>query len=58
LKVDNFLTRRINFTFRYVPEEHIVSYRDLSNNAKSDVRTYMETLAIHSEHFKKSLENS
>ncbi len=58
LNVENFFTRRINFTFRYVPEEHIISYKELPSPAKSDVKVYMEALALHSEHFKKNLENA
>jgi DNA oxidative demethylase len=56
LNVDNFITRRINFTFRYVPEEHIIKYKDLPPNPKSDIKIYMEALAKNSLHFKKSLE--
>lgn len=56
LNVENFITRRINFTFRYVPEEHIVKYKDLPPEPKSDIKTYMESLAKNSHHFKRSLE--
>jgi alkylated DNA repair protein (DNA oxidative demethylase) len=55
LQVENFETRRINFTFRYVPEEHIVSFRDLPENLKEDTLPYMEALAKNSEYFQKEL---
>jgi hypothetical protein len=54
-KIHNFETRRINFTFRYVPDEHIVPFSRLSTEAQEDVKEYMETLATHSEFFKKQL---
>jgi alkylated DNA repair dioxygenase AlkB len=55
LNVENFETRRINFTFRYVPEEHIVRFRDLPQSLKEDIHPYMEILARSSEHFEKEL---
>jgi alkylated DNA repair protein (DNA oxidative demethylase) len=41
----DFRTRRVNFTFRYVPDEHVVPFRKLSAQAQADVRTYLEKLA-------------
>ena len=55
LNVTNFETRRINFTFRYVPNEHITEFHKLPLNQKSDVLVYMEMLALNSEHFKNAL---
>ena len=55
LNVENFETRRINFTFRYVPPEHIVHFKDLPANQKSDVTGYMQRLAEHSAHFERAL---
>ena len=55
LNVENFETRRINFTFRYVPMEHIVHFKDLPAPQKSDVRSYMEELAKNSAHFERAL---
>jgi alkylated DNA repair dioxygenase AlkB len=55
LNVKNFETRRINFTFRYVPAEHIVQFKDLPATAKSDVMPYMQELALHSPHFLQAL---
>lgn len=57
LNVDQFEVRRINFTFRYVPEEHIVSYKNLPIELKEDILPYVETLALRSEHFKKILQS-
>lgn len=53
--IDNFETRRINFTFRYVPDEHIQPFHRLSVEAQEDVRGYMEKLAEHSEYFREAL---
>jgi alkylated DNA repair protein (DNA oxidative demethylase) len=58
LNVQDFETRRINFTFRYVPDEHVVPYSKLPRNAASDVREYMEELARNSAFFKSQLEES
>jgi hypothetical protein len=53
--VEGFETRRINFTFRYVPDEHVLPYAKLSAQAQADVRGYMETLAAHSAFFRRAL---
>lgn len=55
LKVKNFETRRINFTFRYVPERHIIPFSDLAEKQKNDIRSYVEELAKHSSFFQKAL---
>ncbi|WP_408097746.1 alpha-ketoglutarate-dependent dioxygenase AlkB [Peredibacter sp. HCB2-198] len=52
-KIENFQTRRINFTFRYVPEEHIYQLKDMPAPKLQDIRPYLETLALHSSYFKK-----
>lgn len=54
-EIENFETRRINFTFRYVPDEHITPFRRLSEAAKEDVQHYMQQLATKSDFFKKEL---
>ena len=54
-EITNFETRRINFTFRYVPDEHIVPFSRLPETAKEDVHGYMTKLAEHSEFFKSQL---
>ncbi len=51
INVENFETRRLNFTFRYVPDEHIWPYGALPAKLKDDVRVYMRTLAEHSKFF-------
>ena len=55
LNVAEFETRRINFTFRYVPEEHIVSYVSLPERLKHDVKGYVAALAKHSAFFRAEL---
>jgi alkylated DNA repair protein (DNA oxidative demethylase) len=55
MNVENFETRRINFTFRYVPDEHIVRYAKLPSPLSEDVRGYMEKLARHSKYFAQEL---
>ena len=56
LNVENFETRRINFTFRYVPKEHIIDFYKLPIELQSDITPYVQTLALHSQHFKNILE--
>lgn len=55
LHTEGFVTRRVNFTFRYVPDEHIVPYGDLPADAADDVREYVERLARHSAFFRQAL---
>jgi alkylated DNA repair dioxygenase AlkB len=55
LNVENFETRRINFTFRYVPKEHILEFHKLPLEMQSDITPYMQQLAQHSSHFEKAL---
>lgn len=52
LNVDNFETRRINFTFRYVPREHILPYEDFPSELKTDILPYIKELATDSVFFK------
>jgi alkylated DNA repair dioxygenase AlkB len=47
-RVPGFRTRRINLTFRYVPEAHIVDYAALRPAARADVAGYVRELAEHS----------
>lgn len=47
----NFEVRRINLTFRYVPEEHIYKFYDLPNEKKQDIEDYIQKLAEHSTHW-------
>ncbi len=55
INVENFETRRINFTFRYVPIEHIVDFKNLPDDLKSDISPYVQELAKNSDHFKNLL---
>jgi len=52
MHTSNFETRRINFTFRYVPNEHVKPYQDLPENLRQDVKIYIEDLAKHSSFWK------
>jgi alkylated DNA repair dioxygenase AlkB len=53
--VEDFETRRINFTFRYVPDEHVIPFADLPPEPREDVREYVERLAGRSEFFRREL---
>lgn len=52
IPVQGFRTRRVNLTFRYVPEEFIVPYPKLPAEKRKDLRPYIEKLAEHSKFFK------
>ena len=53
--IQGFRTRRVNFTFRFVPEVHVQRFCDLSAQAQEDVRGYVETLARASSFFRAEL---
>jgi alkylated DNA repair dioxygenase AlkB len=53
--IDGFRTRRINFTFRYVPTEHVIPFAKLGREAREDVRDYVEQLAQSSRFFSAAL---
>ena len=55
VRVADFETRRVNFTFRYVPREHITAFAELGEPARSDVRGYVEELARTSPFFASQL---
>ncbi len=55
IHVPDFQTRRLNFTFRYVPDEHVQPYRSLAEAARRDVEGYMQELARNSPFFAKAL---
>ena len=55
LNVRDFETRRVNFTFRYVPDRHVVRFAELPEEARADVRRYVEELARHSPFFAAAL---
>jgi DNA oxidative demethylase len=56
-KIEDFQTRRINFTFRYVPEEHIHNLKELPPQLRQDILPYVRTLAQTSPYWQKVLEN-
>ena len=43
--IPGFRTRRVNFTFRYVPDDDITPFPQLPAGARDDVREYVATLA-------------
>jgi alkylated DNA repair dioxygenase AlkB len=53
--IEGFKTRRINFTFHYVPKEHILPWRSFPDNLKSDTLEYMKQLSLNSLYFQKEL---
>ena len=55
LGLDGFETRRVNFTFRYVPDEHVVPFASLGAQAREDVRDYVATLAARSDFWRREL---
>ncbi len=54
-KIENFKTRRLNFTFRFVPRDHFVAFSRLPENLRQDVRPYVEELAKNSTFFQQQL---
>ncbi len=48
LHTTSFETRRINFTFRYVPTEHIQPYSLFPETLKRDLKDYVTQLSEHS----------
>jgi DNA oxidative demethylase len=56
MHVEKFKSRRINFTFRFVPEEHILQYKDLPKEKAEDILPYMKELAKHSSFFTEALQ--
>lgn len=53
--IQNFKTRRINFTFRYVPLDHIQPAFLLPTEKQRDIIPYMTMLSAHSQHFETEL---
>lgn len=54
-QIPGFRTRRVNFTFRYVPDEHVTPFAQLPPVARDDVREYVAQLAAHSPFFARAL---
>ncbi len=55
--IEGFRTRRVNFTFRYVPDEHVIPFARLPARERDDIRDYVATLAQSSVFFKAALES-
>lgn len=55
LAVENFHTRRVNFTFRYVPPKDIVPWSMLPKTDREDTFAYVQKLSEHSAFFQKAL---
>lgn len=53
--LDGFRTRRVNLTFRFVPDRDVVPFHRLAPDVREDVRGYVEELALHSPHFQRAL---
>jgi DNA oxidative demethylase len=53
--IDGFHTRRVNLTFRYVPDRDVVPFHRLAPEARDDVHDYVAELAKHSTHFQRAL---
>ena len=54
-QIDGFRTRRVNFTFRYVPDEHVTPFAQLPPRAREDIREYVAQLAGSSRFFASAL---
>jgi hypothetical protein len=53
--IAGFRTRRVNLTFRYVPDEHVAPFAALPPVARDDVRDYVAKLAEQSAFFAAAL---
>lgn len=58
LNTEHFETRRINFTFRYVPNDHIQPYSQFPENLKADILPYIQKLSEKSKYWKDQIEHS
>ena len=47
-KIANFSTRRVNLTFRYVPDEYIIPFNRLPIKSQSDIKPYIQELSLNS----------
>jgi alkylated DNA repair dioxygenase AlkB len=53
--IDGFRTRRVNFTFRYVPDADVVPFARLGAQARDDVAGYVAELARYAPFFRQAL---
>jgi alkylated DNA repair dioxygenase AlkB len=56
--LEDFRTRRVNFTFRYVSDADVVPFSALSPRPRGRVRGYVEELAERSEFFRRELDDA
>lgn len=54
-EISGFKTRRVNLTFRFVPDRDVIPFAELSKPARDDVRGYVSQLAEHSDFFRRAL---
>lgn len=50
-EISGFQTRRINFTFRYVPDKDIKPFHQFPRELQEDIWPYVQTLGNHSKYF-------
>lgn len=55
MKTTDFETRRINFTFRFVPNDHIKSFSELPENLQTDIKGYVAELGEKSSFWKSQI---
>lgn len=55
-EIEGFSTRRINLTFRYVPDEHIYDLSELPKEKVEDILPYITQLAKESKFFRDQLD--
>ena len=55
MKTTNFETRRINFTFRFVPNDHIKSFSELPENLQTDIKDYVAELGEKSQFWRSQI---
>jgi DNA oxidative demethylase len=57
LNTTHFETRRINFTFRYVPVEHVRPLTHLPENLQKDIKSYVTELSSKSNYWKEHVQH-
>ena len=58
LHTTEFITRRLNLTFRFVPEEHIQPLKNLPKNLQADVAAYVQELAQQSPYWQQEFSDT
>lgn len=54
IEIENFHTRRINLTFRYVPQEHILPFSRFPETLRHDIEPYVLELSESSKYWRKT----